>query len=547
MFNTLKNFLNGEAPQREPIPGTVANSAGGYSFAVADWKQFERFLVIGTTCGTYYIGEQQLTRENLEAVQRCIDADGPRAVGLIKEVSLSGKAPKNDPAIFALALACSSQNDETKQHAFAALNSVCRTFTHLSHFLTFIKQGKLRGFGRGLTRAVARWYNERSVEDLAYQAIKYQSRDGFSQQDAYRLSHPARFVSLTSGSARRALYDYIAKGALALDDEQLGNDEFKPLRRIAAARSLHQENDVVELAKLIREWNLPMEAVPTDRRTALIYEAVLESAGLTWILRNLGNLTMQGVLDSKDNLKFVVKRLTDREQLKKARVHPLAIFQALRTYAGGKGLKGGNTWKALRQIVDALDGAFYASFDYVEPSGKKLLFAVDVSGSMTGALASGMTGVYAFEAAAVMAMAASKVEPDFHLIAFDHSYNRNAGVYELSDVSHKQRLDDVVKRFRSFGGGGTDCSLPFVYAQQEKLRLDGIVCFTDSETWAGRNHPVTALRQYREKMRRPYTKAINVAMAANRFSILPDKDPLCFECLGFDATIPAVISSLMLQ
>ncbi len=535
MFNTLRNFILNKATQRQHLPGTVPNSAGGYSFAVDSWKQFERFLLLGTTGGTYYIGERDLTKENLDAVLKCIDEDGGLAVRLIEDVSIAGRAPKNDPAIFALALACSTSNDLTRQLALNAVPNVCRTFTHLSHFLTYIKQGKLRGFGRGLTRAIARWFNEKPVADLAYQAIKYQSRDGYSQQDVYRLSHPARFLKLDAESPRRLIYNFIAKGEVPEELENFESDEYIPVLRLAAAQGvLKGRTENIPLA--IDQWDLPMETVPTESRTREVYKAVLRKAGLTWILRNLGNLTAQGVLDTKADLEFVIERLTSRTQLRKARIHPLAIFQALRIYAAGRGFKGTNTWTPKRKLIDALDTAFYASFKDVEPSGKRILYAVDVSGSMRGARASGLTNISVFEAAAVMTMAAASVEDDFTLIAFD------TGTFELNQLSNRQRLDDIVARFQSFGGGGTDCALPFKYALDKKLAVDAFVVFTDSETWAGNQHPIVALDEYRKRMNLPNTKAINVAMTANRFTTLPASDPLTLECYGFDTSIPSVIS-----
>ena len=41
---------------------------------------------------------------------RCIKADGIRAVNRIVEINDSGRAPKNDPAIFALALVVGAMN-----------------------------------------------------------------------------------------------------------------------------------------------------------------------------------------------------------------------------------------------------------------------------------------------------------------------------------------------------------------------------------------------------------------------------------------------------
>ena len=39
-------------------------------------------------------------------------------------------------------------------------------------------------------------------------------------------------------------------------------------------------------------------------------------------------------------------------------------------------------WNPVREVVDALDAAFYTAFGNVEPTGKRLLLALDVSGSM---------------------------------------------------------------------------------------------------------------------------------------------------------------------
>src|SRR5437868_12903485 len=89
--------------QSEPILGSgqVPNSAGGYAWAVDDWVRLDRFLILGSEGGTYYIRQATLSRENAEGVLRCIEADGVRTVRRIVEISDAGRAPKNDPAIFA--------------------------------------------------------------------------------------------------------------------------------------------------------------------------------------------------------------------------------------------------------------------------------------------------------------------------------------------------------------------------------------------------------------------------------------------------------------
>src|SRR4029077_17903680 len=154
----LKRFTSKGTPQGQRIPGTnqVPNSAGGFAWAVDDWMRLERFLILGTEGGSYYASERKLTRENAEAVERCIVADGVRAVGRIVAISDAGRAPKNEPALFALAMAAKLGGVDTRRGALAALPRVARIGTHLFHFAEYVKA--LGGWGRGTMRAFARWY-----------------------------------------------------------------------------------------------------------------------------------------------------------------------------------------------------------------------------------------------------------------------------------------------------------------------------------------------------------------------------------------------------
>src|SRR5471032_998211 len=127
------NYLTrlAKAPQSAPLRGDqVRNSAGGYAWAVDDWARLRRFLILGSEGGSYYAGEWKLTRENVAALERCLEADGLRAVAEIAAVSEAGRAPKNDPAVFALALAAGAADATTRKAALAALPRVCRTATH---------------------------------------------------------------------------------------------------------------------------------------------------------------------------------------------------------------------------------------------------------------------------------------------------------------------------------------------------------------------------------------------------------------------------------
>src|ERR671911_1076949 len=211
----LKRHGTRRVPQWVPLPGQDPNSAGGFAWAVGMWTRLRRFLVLGSEGGSYYASEWTLTRENAKAVEACVLEDGPRAVAEIVRVSADGRAPKNDPALYALALAAGVGDTETRRAALAALPRVARTGTHLFQFAVFV-QG-FRGWGRSLRRAVGRWYAAQGVDAVAYQAVKYRQREGVTHRDLLRLAHPAGRVSAGNpqqevSDEHARLFEWIVRG-----------------------------------------------------------------------------------------------------------------------------------------------------------------------------------------------------------------------------------------------------------------------------------------------------------------------------------------------
>lgn len=516
-----KLFSAKKTPQRAPIPGAgqVPNSAGGYAWAVDGWTQLDRFLILGSEDGTYYSGARKLSLDNAKNVIERIKEDGARVVSRIVEISMNGRAPKNDPAIFALALCSAYGNDETRAAALAVLPQVCRTGTHLFSFAA--ASDELRGWGRGLRKAVGRWYNEKPTDELEYQLVKYGQRDGWSNRDLLRLAHP-----IPRSEEHKVLYKWV------VDGEQTG-----PLRLVSAVEALKSAS-VDEAVQLVREQRIPREALPTQLLTqAKIWEALLDDMPLTALIRNLGNMSKCGLLAAGSEAEAkVAERLNDAERLRKARVHPIAILAAMSTYAGGRGLRGDGQWEPSVKVVDALDGAFYKTFPFVEPANKRLLVGLDVSGSMAGMRVNGLA-LDCRQASGAMALVSLATEPFVAMVAFD------TNSYPLA-LSSRQRLDDVVNTLAHTGGGGTNCALPIDYAIEKKLKVDGVVIYTDSETWQGNRHPAQAMGAYR-KATGIAAKLVIVAMASNRFTIGATTDPLTLNVVGFDASVPDLIAQFL--
>jgi len=511
----------------------VRNHAGGFVFALDAWKRLDRFLVLGVDGGTYYQSERALALENARCVVECLDLDGARTVATIVAVSTSGRAPKNDAAIFALALASAHADLATRRAALEALPLVCRTGTHLFQFATAVQS--FRKWGRGLRRAVARWYLDAPIDRLVYQCLKYRQRDGFSHRDLLRLAHPT-----PKSDTQRSLFRWVSGDGLAAFGEPTTKGAIPSAdnlpESVIAFESLQHATTEEEVLRSITTHRFTHEMLPTEwKRSARVWDALLRDMPMTALLRSLAQLTTVGLL-TKGSLaaEFVVGRLTDATVLAKARVHPLAVLAARLVYAQGHGVRSSSTWTPVSEVVAALELAYERAFRSIVPSGRRFLLGLDVSGSMDCGVVGGVPSLTPRLASAAMAMATLRTEPACATLGFSHQLVQ-------VPITAAHSLDEVVRRMRAIPMGGTDCALPMIHATTTKTPVDVFVIYTDNETWFGNVHPYQALRRYREATGIPAKLAV-VGLTATEFSIADPTDSGSMDFVGFDSAAPAVLS-----
>lgn len=511
-----------KTPQSEPIPGTsqVENNAGGFVYSLDKWAVLERFLILGAEGGTYYATEKKLVQENAKTVIACIQANAAMALGMIVGVSTSGRAPKNDAAIFALALACTygPKGDSLVAgvRAYDAIPLVCRTGTHLFQFVQAIQD--LRGWSRGLRTGVGKWYTGKFSGDLEYQLLKYKQRDGWTHRDVLRLAHPKPTNEGIAGLLKYAV----------------GKAETYPgALRIDAVRAVHAEPE--KAALLVRNMGLTREMLPTEcLNKKEVWAALLEGMPMHAMVRSLAKMTAVGLLGSAfdESVKTIVERLHREDLVKKSRLHPLAILNALRIYSAGKGEKGKLTWTPVQAVCDALNDAFYLAFANAPSTGKNFCLGLDVSGSMDGSQIAG-TSLTAREATAALALVQGATET-CEMLAFCHQLQR-------VNIGKNVRLDQAIAAMRQMPFGATNCALPMLAATEKKWPIDLFVIYTDSETQTGNIHPKQALDHYRQKMGRD-AKLVVVGMTSTGFTIADPNDAGMMDCVGFDTNVPALIS-----
>ena len=280
-----------------------------------------------------------------------------------------------------------------------------------------------------------RWYLEQEADKLAYQVVKYQQRDSWSHGDLLRLAHPK-----APSAEHEAVFRWILSGAEGLGERTVkrkvnGEDRvatYAPTGKlpeiVEAFEKAKKASSKAEIVGLINDFDLPREAIPTQwLNEVAVWDALLQRMPITALVRNLGKMTaIDLVKPFSEAASLVVRKLGDAALLKRARIHPLAVLIAQKVYAQGRGEKGSLTWQPVPKIVDALDAAFYATFQNVEPCGKPVLLALDVSGSMDGSMIAGSC-LSAREASAAMALVTAATEPDCEIIAFSAASNGHGG------------------------------------------------------------------------------------------------------------------------
>lgn len=520
MADPYANINTVATPQTQPIPGSnqVRNNAGGYVYQVSDKSRLERFLILGTEGGTYYQGERELTKENAGFLINYCTASPVEFFETVRDVSVKGRAYKQNPTLFSFAIACSFGTPESKAAALREVSSICRTGTMLFQFNKYLEQ--FRGRGRAVNTAVANWYLNRNIDSLQNQLVKYQGRDGWTQRDLLRLSKPK-----PDTDARKNAFAWVV-------GKEYSTAELPMIAAFEAAKAAKDVNDVVAA---ITEGKLPWEAVPSEwLREPKVWEAILPHLGLNALFRNLARLTNIGlVAPNSAAAKLVAERLTDAEQIANQRVHPMQVLLALTTYRAGRGVKGDLNWNPVASVIDAVDDAFYMSFGNVPSTGKRRLIALDVSGSMTMPVMN--THLSCRDATAALAMLAVRSE---EMEVYTKGFSTQ---FVNLPFTKKMDLAAAVNTVNRLPFQGTDCSLPMVWALQNKIEVDSFEVYTDNETYAGRMHPVQALKQYRDTTGIPAKLVVN-GMTATNFTIADPSDPGMLDVVGFDASAPQAIS-----
>ena len=197
--------------------------------------------------------------------------------------------------------------------------------------------------------------------------------------------------------------------------------------------------------------------------------------GYMALLRNLRNIIQQ-----EADIETALSIISSKEQVLKSRQLPFRFYSAY--------LIRKQAHLMTTEINAALEKAITFSVENMEPVMGRTLIAVDVSGSMQTSVAANST-VKCSDIATLLGAIASRLCEDATVCYFDDagkwsSFPDKSG-YMIKRYSKDYSIMKICSKSR-FGGGGTDMSLPMLYAlnNDETARVrpfDRVIYFSDNE------------------------------------------------------------------
>jgi hypothetical protein len=248
-----------------------------------------------------------------------------------------------EPLLLALAMCSATDDDLTRRAALTALPRVARTSRDLFLFASYV-QG-LRGWGRGLRRAIGAWYNERPLPKLVDEVLVTPSHAGWRHADLLRLGHPK-----ASTPGHDALYRWLVTGSLPIDLVPSAEDA-PALGRLNAWTRLQETTNGAEAAELIATYGLPMAAVPEALRVdATVWSAHVANLSVANVVLAIPDLVRAGTMADSDSVSSsIATRLTDDL----GGVDPMALVAALRSLSETPEFTDLRTTLASRLVVAA--------------------------------------------------------------------------------------------------------------------------------------------------------------------------------------------------
>ena len=442
----------------------AVNEAGGRAYKLEPKHALAQVAATGTFGNAFY----STAETQLEEVLKLIDeVDDNQYLAKLALYAREKAFMKDMPA--ALLVALSVRDAELMHRVFDRVvdnGRVLRTVFQMIRSGQFKnKAGKGRvGLSSSVQRAFQRWLNTASVGKLLSASIGNDP----SLRDILRMARPT-----PKDNARRAMFGWLTDKSIDKWAPATEADLPVEVQSLIAYRSSESEEAQALIAGGLDNvrWDLLSDAA----KGPTVWAALARKMGPQALRMNLNTLLRHDVLATSAMVDYVADRIADESEIRRSKQFPYQYFAA---YLNADD-------NVPQKIKTALHKAAEIACGNVPELPGPIVIGLDTSGSMSSAVTGhrgrGATSkMRCIDVAALFAAAILRRNPDSVVIPFDTS------AYDAK-IDPNDSILSIAERLAKYGGGGTDCSLPLVAANQKhaKRKFAGVVLVSDNESWVG--------------------------------------------------------------
>jgi 60 kDa SS-A/Ro ribonucleoprotein len=504
------------------------NAAGGVAFKFESKAALAQLACTGTFSNTYYTSAEDQLKQVVEHAQKVDSA----FLGKLAVYARQSAFMKDTPAMLcAMLFARAGAGDEVARRTLQAVFPLaCDNAKMVKNFVQIVRSGQMgrKSLGTFGKRLVAGWFESHNAHAI-FRGTVGQSP---SLVDVMKLAHPK------SGTDKQksALYDYLL--------EKKGwetNENLPPLVREFEAFKKDPKNATVP--------KVPFQMLTAlDLGTAQWTEIAL-NGGWHFVRMNLNTFARHGVLKDKEVVKKLAAKLSDAEEIARAKAFPYQLFMAYTMTKDSADIP--------RPLIDALHDAMEIATKNVPAFDGEVWVFPDVSGSMgspvTGNRGTATSKMTYVDVAALVAASILRTSRQAHVIPVDTQLHTNYRPEPRDSVMTN------ANKLRKFGGGGTNLSLALDHILKSGKKADVVLFISDNESWADRSYYTgygfgqrqlttgkEALWQ-QIRSRNPNAKLINIDISPNSTTQAADQAGSILNIGGFSDAVWPVIENFVKQ
>jgi len=501
-----KSLFKGRGVSRStPIPNAV-NEAGGIAYDLGAKHALAQYAVTGTFNSVYYANAKDQLKQVESLAKQC---DSKFIAKLAIYARENGKM-KDTPAYLLAVLAARGEIDLLR----AAFPRVCTNSKMLFNFVQIIRSGAVgrKSFGTAVKHMIQEWLTSKTGKGLFLSGVGHSDP---SLADVIKMVHP-RPVDQEQQNVFSYLLNREYDESLLPDDLQI----FEALKR-GESRKVP---------------DLPFQVLTNCNLTEAQWKEVARNMPWNTLRMNLSNLNRKGVFADRKLVNELAEKLADPELVRKFNVFPYQLMTAYQ-----------NTTDIPAELRNALQQAMETAVENVPALPGDTMVAIDVSGSMsspiTGHRGTVSTVTRCVDVAALIASALLRKNRATVVLAFDCAgWAGRTGLH----IPHLNPFDAVLTNaniLAGYGGGGTNCSLPFQFLNNGKIKVDNIILVSDNESWSGyggRGDTCAEWCKYSAKYRN--AKLVNIDIQPYGTTQVPDIKGKVMNIGGWSDTVFAIMA-----